>query len=108
MTEYFKKNRFDKKNNYYSMNNRRSAAENNKAAGQSKDSSGTKTKSFRFKGRKNRSEEKKNVPVTSSVFKATGRNDILKREFKSTSREQTKHNNPEKKKNNFTSAAVKK
>ncbi len=107
MTEYFKKNRFDKKNKYYSKNNRRSAAENNKASGQTKDSSGSKSKAFKFRGRKNKSEEKP-VQSVGSVFKATGRNDILKREFKSTAREQAKHNVPEKKKAGLTPASPKK
>ena len=108
MTDYYKKSKFDRKNKTYGKNNRRNAADNNKAAKEAKDSSVSKSKSFRFRGRKNKNEEQKTVSVTGSVFKATGRNDILKREFKSTVREQAKHSLPEKKKSSFVPAPPKK
>ena len=108
MTDYYKKSKFDRKNKTYGKNNRRNAADNNKAAKEAKDSSVSKSKSFRFRGRRNKNEEQKTVSVTGSVFKATGRNDILKREFKSTVREQVKHSIPEKKKSSFVPAPPKK
>ncbi len=107
MTEYFKKNRFDKKNKHFGKNNRRNAAENNKAAGQAKDSAGSRPGAFKFRSRKTKTEEQKNTPVSGSVFKATGRNDILKREFKGTVKAQSRPAAPEKR-NSYAAAPQKK
>ena len=107
MTEYFKKNRFDKKNKHFSKNNRRNAAENNKAAGQAKDPAGSRPGAFKFRSRKTKTEEQKNTPVSGSVFKATGRNDILKREFKGTVKAQSRPAAPEKR-NSYAAAPQKK
>ena len=107
MTEYFKKNRFDKKNKHFSKNNRRNAAENNKAAGQAKDPAGSRPGAFKFRSRKTKTEEQKNTPVSGSVFKATGRNDILKREFKGTVKAQSRPAALEKR-NSYAAAPQKK